>query len=283
MSLPPQNPLAAEFYARFYRDGPQVLLEEKGYAILYKPHNMHSAPLREDEGGSLLRWYLSRPDAPDGASRVLGRKPVERGLLHRLDFATAGLVLLAKSQAAFDFLRKAQAEGRFVKHYRAFCDCMGDGSPSQTYREGTSLCVKSRFRPFGPAGREVRPVFSLDGAARKGKRRLAPREYSTGALVEEIAPDGKFASVLCTLSLGFRHQVRAHLASIGLPICGDALYNPLCKPHSSPPGAKGGKGGKGFGDSPPFMQLIAVSLSFPDPQGASQVSFSLPQASKTSL
>ena len=273
MNAVSECPLADDFYARFYRDKPEVLLDRPGFAILWKPHFMHSAPLREGDAENLLCWYLSLPQAPDEARRVAGKKPVERGLLHRLDFATAGLVLVAKTQRAFDFLFEAQARRLFAKSYRAFCDRLAEPDARPQRAEGGSLCVKSRFRTFGPAGREVRPVFSSDmakeaGGKQRRKRRVSAREYSTSIAVEETSPDGKTASVLCSLSLGFRHQVRAHLASIGLPVCGDLLYNPLCKPPQGNPG---------------FMRLVAFSLSFPDPRGAGQVSFSLPQASKTSL
>ena len=281
MSAPLGNPLAKEFYSSFYRNEPQILFETAGYAILYKPHFMHSAPLREGEGGSLLSWYLSRHETCDDARGVVGKKPVERGLLHRLDFATAGLVLVAKRQKSYDLLYKAQQEGQFAKEYRAFCDSTANEGGQPLYKAGEAFCVKSRFRAFGPGGKEVRPVFAEDGgalrAATKKKKRLAAREYSTNVAIEEIAPDGKCASVLCTLSLGFRHQVRAHLASIGLPICGDALYNPLCKMAQPLPQAATGNA------AAPFMQLIAVRLAFPDPASKAQVSFLLPQAGKKSL
>ena len=278
MAAKGENPLSSGFYARFYRDAPEVLLDEPCFAILWKPHFMHSAPLREGEGGNLLFWYLSQAETPDEARNVAGKKIAERGLLHRLDFATAGLVLVAKTQSSFDFLDKAQKEGLFVKSYRAFCDCAGGDGESAPYKGKMSFCVKSRFRAFGQGGKEVRPVFlgEAEGGAlssAKRKKRVSAREYSTNVSIEEIAPDGKTASVLCSLSLGFRHQVRAHLASMGLPVCGDELYNQLCKrPHSG----EGKEGGQAF------MQLIATSLSFPHPSGEGLVSFSLPPASKTS-
>lgn len=274
MSDLPVNPLAKEFYSSFYRDEPEVLLEKPDYAILYKPHFMHSAPLREGEGVSLLSWYLSLPKTPSEARAVLGKKPVERGLLHRLDFATAGIVLVAKNQNAYSFLYSAQRKGRFTKEYRAFCDCTGCKGGRLLYKAGMSFCVKSRFRAFGTGGKEVRPVFEASsGESAKKKKRGTAREYVTNVAIEDVTRDGKGASVLCSLSLGFRHQVRAHLASIGLPICADALYNPLCK------GRQQIEGGNGC---PAFMQLVACRLTFPDPASAAQVSFSLPPANKKS-
>jgi 23S rRNA pseudouridine1911/1915/1917 synthase len=50
---------------------------------------------------------------------VKGRQPWEGGLIHRLDFATEGLVLIARNQSAFDRLFAFQEEGRLLKEYSA--------------------------------------------------------------------------------------------------------------------------------------------------------------------
>lgn len=55
--------------------------------------------------------------------------------------------------------------------------------------------------------------------------------------------------IRCCLSRGYRHQVRAHLASAGIPIVGDSLY--------APQGSKAAQGS---------LQLYAVNLEFPDPE-----------------
>ena len=82
--------------------------------------------------------------------------------------------------------------------------------------------------------------------------------YTTNIIdINNFPPTGNSAPIItCTLTQGFRHQVRAHLASIGLPIYGDPLYNEKFKDfpqekidtHSYP------------------LQLYAVGLSFPKPK-----------------
>ncbi len=58
---------------------------------------------------------------------------------------------------------------------------------------------------------------------------------------------GDFFRVMVELETGFRHQVRVHLASVGLPIVGDALYGPTDQPAAA------------------RLYLHACALEFPHP------------------
>ncbi len=222
---------------------PYVALDSASWTIAFKPHGMPTAPIREGEGGTLLSWYLER--VPEAAS-VSGKKEMERGLIHRLDTPTEGLVLIAKTQETYDFFKEAQEGDSILKRYTALCDRMGGELPENLPYE-----IISRFRAWGPKGREVRPVFP-------GDRRFeeAGRDYRTLLESAESAASGRILCV-CTLTRGYRHQVRAHLASQGFPIHGDPLYNP----------APGGK----------VLMLSATGLEFPDPDSPSGAikSFSL--------
>lgn len=237
---------------------PRIVAETASWALLYKPHGMPSAPLREDEGGTLLSWLLStRPEA----ALVEGRKRIERGLMHRLDTGTAGLVLAAKNQAAYESLQKSQEAGLLEKRYEAVCPF--DEIEGPAFREAARplilpLIVESRFRPFGPKGREVRASFPGDSRYSESARIYTTTIHE--ALSVRI-DGGEFRIFRCSLTLGYRHQVRVHLACIGYPIVGDPLYNPI--PSDGP------------------LRLTAVGISFPDPDSGTTVSFSLPQQDKT--
>jgi len=209
---------------------------------------MPTAPLRDGEEGTLLAWYL---EIDGTASGVIGKKPVERGLVHRLDTPTEGLVLLAKTQGAYESFLRSQAEDLIVKRYRALCDIDSEETLSRA-----PMALESRFCSLVPWGREVRPVYPDDR-----RYPTAGRDYRT--LIESIQTEpGHRASCVCSLTRGYRHQVRAHLASQGLPIVGDALYNPRWTPPSAEP------------QSP--LMLSATGLSFPDPDSGSTRLFSLP-------
>lgn len=230
-------------------DEPSIVEETQSWAVVRKPHGMPSAPLREGEEGTLVSWFVrERPVA----SSVRGRKPVEFGIVHRLDTATEGLVLIAKTQGAYDALLDAQNDNRIVKTYVAYCSrCPGTAdAPS------VPLTIESRFRAYGPGRKEVRPLFpDMRGYEDAGK------DYVTTITRADSHGDGIW-SMTCVIARGFRHQIRSHLSWLGFPILGDELYNP------SPDGS-------------PRLELHAVSISFPDPDSGSTVSVSLPRPDRT--
>lgn len=229
---------------------PSIVLEQDGWVLLFKPHGIPSAPLSEGEEGTLLDWFLN--ERPDAGCVKGKKKAIERGLLHRLDTGTEGLVLVATSQNAYDRLYDFQVNGMITKNYFAFCLACKSSTPGQI--DHTPFIVRSRFRAFGPGRREVRPLFPGMRGYEKTKT-----EYET--VIEKIERfcDTGMIGIHCRLVRGYRHQIRSHLAHLGYPIVADALYNTL-----SPT----------FGDVP--LQLYAPGISFPDPFSRARVSFSLP-------
>ncbi|MDR0496116.1 MAG: hypothetical protein LBH42_00720, partial [Treponema sp.] len=71
---------------------PKTLAAEKDFLIIYKPPRMHSSPLKESSGENILEWAAGEfPEIKD----LSGRK--DGGLLHRLDYETHGIMLIARS------------------------------------------------------------------------------------------------------------------------------------------------------------------------------------------
>ena len=190
-----------------------VRFEDAHLAIVEKPAGIHTAPLRPGERGTLLEAILAR--YPEVAG-VPGFKPEEPGLLHRLDRETSGLVVVARTAAAFAALRERFNQDGVRKEYSACC-----ALPAGLEGTGAALSVTSRFAPFGPGRRMVRVVLP-DEPGRKALRQATPDSYQTQA---RIVQRGARALLLCAwIERGFRHQVRAHLAFLGYPIIGDPLY-----------------------------------------------------------
>ena len=198
------------------------------FAVVYKPGGLPSAPLFDGDDSALTRVASLFPEA----SSVVGRKGVERGLVHRIDTGTSGLVLVATDQSFFDCLQDTQSKGLFKKWYRAgvafvgsCAEKLGGFPPCPVVPSvGSEFYVESYFRPFGPKGGQVRPVSAFSGRAalRKGGGRL----YSTSIkLVSE-------SEAVCSITSGYRHQVRCHLAWCGIPVRNDPLYNPSFKERS---------------------------------------------------
>lgn len=187
------------------------------FLVVDKPEGLHTAPLRDGDGGTLLDGVIAQfPEV----ERLPGIKQVEPGLLHRLDKDTSGLVVIARSVRAFTGLLSQFESGAVRKEYAAVC------VPVAGLRS-TRLSVASRFAPTGPGRAKVRVVLPFEHRVQV-LRDASPDSYQTEV---EIAERGAGCCLVrCAITRGFRHQVRAHLAHLGLPIVGDSLYGAPAPP-----------------------------------------------------
>jgi 23S rRNA pseudouridine1911/1915/1917 synthase len=193
-----------------------VCYEDANMVVLDKPAGLHTAPLRPGDTDTLLAMAIAR--YPEVAG-LPGMKPVEPGLVHRLDRDTSGCVVIARTARAFDVLRDAFTTGSASKEYIAACACT-EAAPEGAPSDGR-LHIESRFAPYGEGRRRVRVVLP-GGTPRRARRAATPDLYATDARV--IARSGDRALLTVSIRRGFRHQVRAHLAALGFPILGDLLY-----------------------------------------------------------
>jgi 23S rRNA pseudouridine1911/1915/1917 synthase len=220
---------------------PYIVYSDGGYAILYKPPLMHCAPLKSGETRTLVAWCAERFSS---FFSVHGKKAVEGGLFHRLDYETSGLVFVALTQDVMDVMQVQQADGLFVKEYEAVVSAGRTalpGFPRHLPAVHAGLfaggLVESGFRRYGPRGKSVRPIYS--------GRIYRTEILDTEILDTERAEDAEALRVRLRIKQGFRHQIRCHLAWIGFPILGDSLY--------------------GGAASPDPLALCAVRLDFSDP------------------
>jgi 23S rRNA pseudouridine1911/1915/1917 synthase len=211
----PEGPPAPPGLAVLYADAQLIAVE--------KPAGLHTAPQGRTGEDTLLGRLLER--FPEIAG-LPGRRPGEPGLLHRLDRGTSGVVLAARTPEAFHRLSADFAAGRVRKEYLALCAPAADMRAASGLRPGQRFVLESRFAPFGPGRRKVRVVPAGGQDARPGrwraKRKVSPEIYRTEAVV--VQTRAGLALVRAGILRGFRHQVRAHLSQLGLPIAGDPLY-----------------------------------------------------------
>lgn len=203
--------------------------KNKPFLVIYKPKNLPSAPLNKNDINNALSQAIQIfPEIQN----VTGKKQIEYGLLHRLDTATDGLLLICTTQECYDFLTEQQKLGKFVKYYTAKCDILPEnaknlgGFPKNGFVKNfdiqKSYRIESFFRSFSKGNKEVRPVTSespLSAQKKVGTR----KNYITNVTILEKKEN--LCRVECKISQGFRHQVRCHLGWIGLPIQNDKLYN----------------------------------------------------------
>ncbi len=180
-----------------------VVVETDDYVIVDKPVGVPSHPLKEDELGTLAGALVARyPEM-----REVGYRRREPGILHRLDTDTSGLLLAARSEAAFERLRNALRAGDIEKRYLA--RCVGEVSAPQVIDD-----------PIANDPRDRRKVRVCKDP--REIKRLAARPALTEVLSSTPAEHGSLVEVRANHAR--RHQVRAHLASIGHPLLGDTLY-----------------------------------------------------------
>lgn len=177
-----------------------LLFESDDYVIVDKPAGLPTAPLVRSDSRSLASALLARYPEMQG----VGFRDREPGLVHRLDTETSGVVLAARSSEAFQAARALFESALIEKRYLAVCSV---GLQPQGE-------IETLLGPDSSDPRRVR-VYDFDD---DGYAKLAHTRYRV------VESGARFALVELSVERAFRHQIRVHLAHLGFPIVGDALY-----------------------------------------------------------
>jgi 23S rRNA pseudouridine1911/1915/1917 synthase len=178
-----------------------VLFESDDFVIVDKPAGLPTAPLTRSENRSLAAALLARYPEMLG----VGFREREPGLVHRLDNETSGVVLAARNENAFRLARQLIESSAIEKRYLAVVAPGLAGEGELETLLGPDPSDPRRVRVF-----EQRP----DGYAKQCRTRYRVLERGLHFSLVELA-----------VERAFRHQIRAHLAHLGFPIAGDAVYS----------------------------------------------------------
>jgi 23S rRNA pseudouridine1911/1915/1917 synthase len=167
-----------------------VLVVDKAPGVVVHPARGH----REDTLAQLLAPLLAEAGEDAG-------DPERRGIVHRLDRDTSGLLVVARTQIALTRLQSALAQRQIEREYAALVE----GRPPA--RSGTIEApigrdprMRTRMAVGGSGQREARTHFTLE------------RAFAETSLLS------------LRLETGRTHQIRVHLQAIGHPVCGDPEY-----------------------------------------------------------
>jgi 23S rRNA pseudouridine1911/1915/1917 synthase len=190
-----------------------ILYEDDDVIAVNKVAGMVVHPGAGNERGTLANAILAH--APQIAH--VG-DPLRPGIVHRLDKETSGIVLLAKNDAAYSALQ-AQFKRRAVKKlYLALC--VGDVQPPRGIIHkpiGRDPLHRQRMAVVA-GGREALTRYTVDRVFKITETRF----LDSGSV--ELKKGSVYSFVQARPATGRTHQIRVHLASIGFPVVGDALY-----------------------------------------------------------
>ena len=182
-----------------------IVYEDDDLAVIYKPAGMmvHAgAGATDDERnrGTLVNALLHRFGQLSAAGGEL--RP---GIVHRLDKATSGLMVVAKNDESHRKLAAQFARREVKKTYIALVH----GWMRQDRGTISSSISRDRLR-----------------RTRMTTRRSGGREAITHFEVQKRIDSkyGKFTLLELRIDTGRTHQIRVHLASLGHPVVGDTLY-----------------------------------------------------------
>lgn len=199
-----------------------IFHEDKDFLIVIKSRGLSCAPLKQSGQESLIELIFK--DFPE-TKNIQGRQIGEGGLLHRLDHDTQGLVLIARNQAFYDHMQEQARQGLFKKYYLAHCHLQKPTLAPEGYTTDTWA---AQMQSLGQLSCTFSCSF-VKAAARSARVRPIQHQsrHSSNILYTtciSLSRQQEFIRARCCLQRGFRHQVRASLCAVGLPIIGDPLY-----------------------------------------------------------
>ena len=175
-----------------------IYYEDDDLLVVYKPKGMVVHPAPGNHNGTLvnaLLWHCK--DSLSGINGVL--RP---GIVHRIDKDTSGLLLVAKNDFAHVHLAEQIKEHSLNRIY-------------QTIVYGVNMPDEGDIdAPIGRSTKDRKKMAIVDGG------RSAQTHYSV------VKRYSGFTHVQCKLNTGRTHQIRVHMAYIGHPVAGDAVYGP---------------------------------------------------------
>jgi 23S rRNA pseudouridine1911/1915/1917 synthase len=176
----------------------KVVYEDKDVLALDKPAGLVVHPIKPSQSDTLANGLIALyPEIKN-----VGDDTLRPGIVHRLDKDTSGLMVVAKNNTSFEYLKKQFAERKVIKKYWALVHGRVKDKKG-TITKAISLSKK---------GRQKRSALLDDKSKRAWTEYRVLKRFKDYTLLE------------VRIKTGRTHQIRVHLASIGHPVAGDQQY-----------------------------------------------------------
>lgn len=179
----------------------KIIADEPDFLIIEKPAGLLVHPTAQEETNTLVDWLLDKyPEL-----KKIGDSPERPAIVHRLDKEVSGVMIVPKTQAAFDSFKKQFQEHTIIKKYAAL-----------VYGEINKDEVEINFpisRSKTKEGHFAAHPQSQDLIGKKAVTRFnIIKRFKNYTLLE------------VQILTGRTHQIRVHLLAYGYPVVGDKLY-----------------------------------------------------------
>lgn len=175
----------------------EILYEDHWLLAVNKPKGMVTCATPKLKTQTLTNYLAYKYPEIHSVGGVL-----RYGILHRLDKETSGVLLIAKEENSFNNISLQFKERKIEKYYLAIA-----------YGE-VQNCIDNTINE--PIGRDFKEGKKMKIHGRKA--RFATTKYK---IIKTI---NNFHFLLIKPITGRTHQIRVHMASIGMPILGDKVY-----------------------------------------------------------
>ena len=173
-----------------------IVWEDDNMLVVNKPSGMLTHPTTLETSGTLVNALLYKYG--DNLSDVNGE--LRRGILHRLDRNTSGLLMVAKNNNTHDYLVEKMKSGQITKKYLAIVK---------------GILEEDEFTINKPIGRNP---------TQPHKMAVIPEGKESISIVKVLERFKEATLVEIQLITGRTHQIRVHMSSIGHPVYNDTLY-----------------------------------------------------------
>jgi len=174
----------------------EIVYEDKNLAVVNKPSGMLTHPTVNENENTLVNALLYKYG--DNLSDINGE--FRRGIVHRLDRNTSGLLIIAKNNETHEIIAQQIKEHSIEKKYRAIVK---------------GVIEKDEFLIDLPIGRNPKQPHKMM-VKEDGKE--------SRTIVKVIKRFKDATAVELKLITGRTHQIRVHMSNFGHPVYNDTLY-----------------------------------------------------------